>query len=66
MRGGAIHFEAVVAHLWLLETDSTIAPPKKISDFSFTGVSWLLDTRKGAIKKNVSVHFFLVQNTIER
>ena len=40
-------------------TDSTIAPPKK-QRFSFTNVSWLLDTRKDtAVEKEKCPYMFL-------
>ena len=42
-----------------LVTDSTIAPPPKNSDFILTNVSWLLDTRKDAMKQ-MSSRIFLV------
>ena len=42
----------------MLETDSTIAPPQN-QVFSLTGVSWLLDTKEGAIKQ-IFQHVFLL------
>ena len=40
----------------ILRTDSTIAPPE-YQRFSLSNVSWLLDTRKDTIEKQVSTYF---------
>ena len=43
-----------------LLTDSTIAPPlRKKRRFSLNNVSWLLDTRKDAMKKCIVIHFLV-------
>ena len=39
-------------------------PPKK-QRFSLTNVSWLLDTKKGAIIQETSLHIFCLQSIIE-
>ena len=57
----------VCAYGCVCETDSTttIAPPKKTQLLSSTNVSWLLDMRKDAMKKNHHI-FSCLQRTIEQ
>ena len=45
-----------------MKTDATIAPPPQRQRFSLTNVSWLVDARKDAIEKTLSIYFLVCKD----
>ena len=65
--GGDVRGSTFGLNSFLNENDSATAPPKTTPLFSFMNVSWLLNTRKDAMKKYIYIHKISCwQRTIER